>query len=266
MIALVFTIFFFPFCAKPQIILHWSRCVWTLSGMPPHMAPRPGMPHMAPVPAAGAIPSRPVVPAAQPAVAKPLFPSAAQVGSLRTPLHQSRAQLYSLSLFPSVESGNQWICLFVWLESFYEAQPILDLVFSTALLFDSFLYSTKQTLVCFVLLCHCCGLLLTMLQMGSGVHSSTATVSSPPLDLQSVSSQPSFPNTPQVRSQNRECGTCMWPPLLEQCQNSSFVKKADNYPPLLCELCFEHLQRDAGVRAQITPEDKRGGLVVCELY
>lgn len=104
--------------------------------------------------------------------------------------------------FPSVDSGNQWFCLFVWLQSFYEAQPILDLVFSTALLFYSFLYSTKQTLVCFVLLCHCCGLLLTMLQMGSGVHSSTAAVSSPPLDLQSVSSQPSFPNTPQVRSQN----------------------------------------------------------------
>lgn len=50
-------------------------------GMPPHMAPRPGMPHMAPAPAAGAIPSRPAVPAAQPAVTKPLFPSAAQVGT-----------------------------------------------------------------------------------------------------------------------------------------------------------------------------------------
>ncbi|KAG8014883.1 hypothetical protein GBF38_003573 [Nibea albiflora] len=47
-------------------------------GMPPHMAPRPGMPHMAPAPAAGAIPSRPVAPVAQPAVTKPLFPSAAQ--------------------------------------------------------------------------------------------------------------------------------------------------------------------------------------------
>lgn len=52
--------------------------------MPPHMAPRPGMPHMAPAPAAGAIPSRPAAPAAQPAVTKPLFPSAAQVGSLST--------------------------------------------------------------------------------------------------------------------------------------------------------------------------------------
>nr|XP_057925399.1 BUB3-interacting and GLEBS motif-containing protein ZNF207b isoform X1 [Doryrhamphus excisus]XP_057925400.1 BUB3-interacting and GLEBS motif-containing protein ZNF207b isoform X1 [Doryrhamphus excisus]XP_057925402.1 BUB3-interacting and GLEBS motif-containing protein ZNF207b isoform X1 [Doryrhamphus excisus] len=47
-------------------------------GMPPHMAPRPGMPHMAPAPTAGAIPTRPTVPAAQPAVTKPLFPSAAQ--------------------------------------------------------------------------------------------------------------------------------------------------------------------------------------------
>lgn len=35
---------------------------------------------MAPAPAAGVLPSRPVVPAAQPAVTKPLFPSAAQVG------------------------------------------------------------------------------------------------------------------------------------------------------------------------------------------
>lgn len=40
-----------------------------------------------------------------------------------------------------------------------------------------------------------------MLQMGSGVHSSTAAVSSAPADLQSASSQPPFPNTPQVRSQ-----------------------------------------------------------------
>ncbi|KAM4584871.1 BUB3-interacting and GLEBS motif-containing protein ZNF207b [Odontesthes bonariensis] len=47
-------------------------------GMPPHMAPRPGMPHIAPAPAAGPIPSRPAAPAAQPAVTKPLFPSAAQ--------------------------------------------------------------------------------------------------------------------------------------------------------------------------------------------
>ncbi|XP_054634821.1 BUB3-interacting and GLEBS motif-containing protein ZNF207b isoform X1 [Dunckerocampus dactyliophorus] len=50
-------------------------------GMPPHMAPRPGMPHIAPAPTAGAIPTRPTVPAAQPAVTKPLFPSAAQMGS-----------------------------------------------------------------------------------------------------------------------------------------------------------------------------------------
>ncbi|XP_028304779.1 BUB3-interacting and GLEBS motif-containing protein ZNF207b isoform X2 [Gouania willdenowi] len=47
-------------------------------GMPPHLAPRPGMPHMAPVPSAGPMPSRPAVPSAQPAVTKPLFPSAAQ--------------------------------------------------------------------------------------------------------------------------------------------------------------------------------------------
>ncbi|XP_031730521.1 BUB3-interacting and GLEBS motif-containing protein ZNF207b isoform X3 [Anarrhichthys ocellatus] len=47
-------------------------------GMPPHMAPRPGMPHMAQAAAAGVMPSRPAVPVAQPAVTKPLFPSAAQ--------------------------------------------------------------------------------------------------------------------------------------------------------------------------------------------
>ncbi|XP_056890592.1 BUB3-interacting and GLEBS motif-containing protein ZNF207b isoform X1 [Takifugu flavidus] len=82
-------------------------------GMPPHMVPRPGMPHMAPAPAAGALPSRPAAPAAQPAVTKPLFPSAAQ--------------------------------------------------------------------------------------MGSGVNSSTAAVSSPPADLQSVSSPPPFPNTSQAQ-------------------------------------------------------------------
>lgn len=51
------------------------------------MAPRPGMPHMTPAPAGG-IPSRPVT-AAQPAVSKPLFPSAAQVGTSiqTTPAH-----------------------------------------------------------------------------------------------------------------------------------------------------------------------------------
>lgn len=72
-----------------------------------------------------------------------------------------------------------------------------------------------------IVLCHCCGLLLAMLQMGSGVHSSTAAVSSPPLDLQSVSSQPSFPNTPQVRSLNRECGQCMWPSAFRSVPNSA---------------------------------------------
>lgn len=49
------------------------------------MAPRPGMPHMAPAPTAGAMPSRQVAPAAQPAVTKPLFPSAAQVGIAQWP-------------------------------------------------------------------------------------------------------------------------------------------------------------------------------------
>lgn len=76
-----------------------------------------------------------------------------------------------------------------------------------------------------------------MLQMGSGVHSSTAAVSSPPLDLQSVSSEPSFPNTPQVCSQSRECGTCMWPLLLEQCPTLLVfvLKQADIELLLLCE-------------------------------
>lgn len=55
--------------------------------------------------------------------------------------------------------------------------------------------------------CQCCDLLSTMLQMGSGVDSSTAAISSPPADLQSASSQPPFPNTPQVRSQT---GLGLW--------------------------------------------------------
>ncbi|CAI5679971.1 BUB3-interacting and GLEBS motif-containing protein ZNF207b isoform X5 [Oreochromis niloticus] len=42
--------------------------------VPPHIPPRPGIPHMAPAPAV----TRPAAPAAQPAVTKPLFPSAAQ--------------------------------------------------------------------------------------------------------------------------------------------------------------------------------------------
>uniref|UniRef100_A0A3P9DCH6 Zinc finger protein 207, b n=1 Tax=Maylandia zebra TaxID=106582 RepID=A0A3P9DCH6_9CICH len=42
--------------------------------IPPHIPPRPGIPHMAPAPAV----TRPAAPAAQPAVTKPLFPSAAQ--------------------------------------------------------------------------------------------------------------------------------------------------------------------------------------------
>ncbi|TNN71022.1 BUB3-interacting and GLEBS motif-containing protein ZNF207 [Liparis tanakae] len=47
-------------------------------GMPPHMVQRPGMPHMVQAAAAGVMPSRPAVPVAQPAVSKPLFPSAVQ--------------------------------------------------------------------------------------------------------------------------------------------------------------------------------------------
>lgn len=135
-----------------------------------------------------------------------------------------------------------------------------DVVFSAALLLYSFFEETKQKSKMKIVLCHCCGLLLTMLQMGSGVHSSTAAVSSPPLDLQSVSSQPSFPNTPQVRSQNRECGTCMRPLLLDQCQTLLVVavKEADNQAPLLCDFCCEHLERDTGIGAQIIPSYKEG--------
>lgn len=58
------------------------------------MAPRPGMPHMAPVPAAGAMPSRPAAPVAQPAVTKPLFPSAAQVGSKSQTEHTCKHPLH----------------------------------------------------------------------------------------------------------------------------------------------------------------------------
>uniref|UniRef100_A0A3B4AMA6 C2H2-type domain-containing protein n=1 Tax=Periophthalmus magnuspinnatus TaxID=409849 RepID=A0A3B4AMA6_9GOBI len=58
-------------------------------GMPPHMAPRPGMPHMTPAPT-GAIPSRPAA-AAQPAVTKPLFPSAAQVQKIASGVTASTA-------------------------------------------------------------------------------------------------------------------------------------------------------------------------------
>lgn len=57
-----------------------------------------------------------------------------------------------------------------------------------------------------------CDLLSAMLQMGAGVHSHAAGVSSPPADLQSASSQPPFPNSPQVRSQTGlrlVCGSCM---------------------------------------------------------
>lgn len=44
-----------------------------------------------------------------------------------------------------------------------------------------------------------------MLQMGSGVHSSTAAVSSPSADPQSASPQPPFPNMLQVCSQTGFC-------------------------------------------------------------
>ncbi|XP_035515740.1 BUB3-interacting and GLEBS motif-containing protein ZNF207b isoform X3 [Morone saxatilis] len=75
-------------------------------GMPPHMAPRPGMPHMAPAPAAGAIPSRPVAPAAQPAVTKPLFPSAAQAqqstsGVAASNVHSTAASDPPKATFPA---------------------------------------------------------------------------------------------------------------------------------------------------------------------
>ncbi|CAJ1053589.1 BUB3-interacting and GLEBS motif-containing protein ZNF207b isoform X4 [Xyrichtys novacula] len=69
-------------------------------GMPPHMAPRPGMPHMAPTPAAGEIPSRPVAPAAQPAVTKPLFPSAAQAQQSTSGAAASNSHSTSVSIEP----------------------------------------------------------------------------------------------------------------------------------------------------------------------
>ncbi|XP_023811224.1 BUB3-interacting and GLEBS motif-containing protein ZNF207 isoform X1 [Oryzias latipes] len=71
--------------------------------MPPHMAPRPGMPHVAPSPAAGPIPSRPAVPVTQPAVAKPLFPSAAQMGS---GVHSSTAAVSSPPADPQSASSQ----------------------------------------------------------------------------------------------------------------------------------------------------------------
>lgn len=75
------------------------------------MAPRPGMPHMAPAPAAGAIPSRPAAPAAQPAVTKPLFPSAAQVGSLSTPLNKQYVHRHIFNMFPSLTRWNLRFCV-----------------------------------------------------------------------------------------------------------------------------------------------------------
>lgn len=70
------------------------------------MAPRPGMPHMAPAPAAGAIPSRPAAPAAQPAVTKPLFPSAAQVATtqIHINIYTDKLQLVNASESAQVDS------------------------------------------------------------------------------------------------------------------------------------------------------------------
>lgn len=83
--------------------------------------------------------------------------------------------------------------------------------FSAPFLFCSLLTRFHCYVVCFVLIiklgpsgratCQCCDLLSTMLQMGACVHSGSASVSSPPADLQSASSLTPFPNTPQVRSQ-----------------------------------------------------------------
>ncbi|XP_072319977.1 BUB3-interacting and GLEBS motif-containing protein ZNF207b isoform X1 [Eucyclogobius newberryi] len=70
-------------------------------GMPPHMAPRPGMPHMTQAPT-GAIQIRPSS-AAQPAVSKPLFPSAAQMGSGAS----SPADVQSASSQPSFPNTPQ---------------------------------------------------------------------------------------------------------------------------------------------------------------
>lgn len=72
-------------------------------GMPPHMVPRPGMPHMAPAPATGALPSRPAAPAVQPAVTKPLFPSAAQVITMSPPPARQHTHTHThphVGLFP----------------------------------------------------------------------------------------------------------------------------------------------------------------------
>lgn len=222
------------------------------------------MPHMAPAPAAGAIPSRPVVPAAQPAVTKPLFPSAAQVGSLRSPPPPVTCTVVLIRPVPFCSKRQS-----VGLSFCVKPSPYWSWCSAPLCRFLRLFYSTKQPLVSFVLLCHCCGLLLTMLQMGSGVHSSTAAVSSPPLDLQSVSSQPSFPNTPQVRSQNRECGTCMRPLLFRTVPELFFLSKR----LITNRLCFVTFAVSI-LSATLASERKspqrtnwgRGGLVGCELY
>lgn len=70
------------------------------------MVPRPGMPHMAPAPAAAALPSRPAAPAVQPAVTKPLFPSAAQVITMSPPPTQQRTPTFLHRFFPFVSMHN----------------------------------------------------------------------------------------------------------------------------------------------------------------
>ncbi|XP_033938773.1 BUB3-interacting and GLEBS motif-containing protein ZNF207b isoform X1 [Pseudochaenichthys georgianus] len=76
-------------------------------GMPHHMAPRPGMPHMAQ--AVGLMASRPAVPGVQPAVSKPLFPSAAQMGAVcsTAAVSSPAADLQSASSQPSFPNTPQ---------------------------------------------------------------------------------------------------------------------------------------------------------------
>ncbi|XP_067471910.1 BUB3-interacting and GLEBS motif-containing protein ZNF207-like isoform X1 [Thunnus thynnus] len=86
-------------------------------GMPPPVAHRPGITHMAQVPPAANVLTRPVVPAAtapsaQPDVTKPLFPSAGQMGSrvASTSAGSSSADSQSASpkaLFPITSQSQQ---------------------------------------------------------------------------------------------------------------------------------------------------------------
>ncbi|XP_062304382.1 BUB3-interacting and GLEBS motif-containing protein ZNF207b [Osmerus eperlanus] len=75
-------------------------------GMPPHMAHRPGMPHMAQPPTVAGMPARPAVAVAQPAVTKPLFPSAVQAqqtapGAAGTNPHSAAASDPPKATFPA---------------------------------------------------------------------------------------------------------------------------------------------------------------------